>query len=98
MAVIDGPHVFEVHTLRKIQGIFTQRKRARLTKYPVSNVSGKNTTVHNVNLRLCGRTLSDSFDNTIILERTSLHSFRRMPSETVDLNIKEMKTRTHDVR
>jgi hypothetical protein len=83
MAMIDGPHVFEVHALTGIQTIFLQ-SRARLTKYPVSNVNGRNTTVHNVNRRLYGRTLSDSLDITI-LKHTSLHSFRRKPSETVVL-------------
>lgn len=55
MAVIDRPHVFKVHALAELRFIFLWRDREKLTKYPVSNVSGKNTTVHNVKRRLCGR-------------------------------------------
>ena len=55
MAVIDRPHVFKVHTLTGLRFILLLRNKEKLTKYPVSNVSGKNTTVHNVKRRLCGR-------------------------------------------
>jgi hypothetical protein len=98
VVVLDGPHIFEIHTLRGTQLISLQRNRARLTKYPVSKVSGKNTTVHNVNRRLYGRSLTDSMDNTTNLRRTSLHSFRRMPSKIVVLQHQAMKIRTRDLR
>jgi hypothetical protein len=54
MVMFDRPHVVEVHALRKRQGNFSSEKRDKLTKYPVSKVSGKNKMVHNVKRRLHG--------------------------------------------
>lgn len=53
MAVMDRPHVFEIHALTELRLVFEEWDK--LTKYPVSRVSGKNTMVHNVNRRLYGR-------------------------------------------
>ena len=53
MIMFDRPHILEVHALKKV-GKFSTEKKDRLTKYPVSKVSGKNKIVHNVKRRLHG--------------------------------------------
>jgi hypothetical protein len=54
MVMSDRPHVVEVHALEIVRVIFLQKKSDKLTKYPVSKVSGKNKIVHNVKRRLHG--------------------------------------------